>query len=108
MPSQNVISPDAQSTPRRRRRLTVHLVINGEAVAAGVDDHYRALCGHTYEVRYGIESRSAGAGQRAEWIKCQACEDLRAYEEAFSRSRERGEKALRLARKILEKMGDDL
>lgn len=93
--------------PRRRRRLAKHYILNEDQVLAGMDDMYRALCGHTFPVRYGTPSRVASPEERAEWLPCPQCQEMHRH----SADMRRDQRALALGLKmlqLLEEKGVDL
>lgn len=85
---------------RRRRPLTVHYVINKDDVAAGADDRYRALCGHTFAVSYG-KTASSHPAEQAERTPCQSCAEMHRHQDDMRRA-EREERALALGLKVLD------
>ena len=60
----------------RRRKMTQHVIVNKDEVLSGSDDHYRALCGHTFPVRYGKASWDHSTAEQAEWIHCPMCQSM--------------------------------
>lgn len=100
MPNPTMSAPAVRATGKPRR-LTYHHIINLERVRAGLDDTYRALCGHTFAVKYGTFSCDASAEEKATWIKCQACDGLETLQDTLNA---REELALTIGKQILTRL----
>lgn len=83
-----------------------HVIINSEDISAGVDDHYRALCGYSFPVATSTPEVSPARAERAQLVKCQPCEDMKAQRAELHRAQQREKKALRLAQILLDRMDE--
>ena len=93
---------------RKRRRLIVHQIINREEVRVGRDGHWRALCGHTFPVRYGIPTPPASDPQ---YVPCRRCADVQHIEASLAGMDDAADRAMFLVTllrdRIREMEGED-
>lgn len=93
----------ATKAKRRRKRPPLrHLIVNMKDIEAGTSTTYRALCGYTFPIRFGIPQDSAPAGEVARWEHCKACSEMERHSADLVRYLARDERARRLAQFLLD------